>query len=432
MANGELHDCDDASALLAFVRAERQAEARASANLLASAVAWAAMHSTDSPDEAASLVPGSQEPVAIAGEGAPLVAEFSVLEFAAALGLSTDAGRIYLGDAVELAHRLPRIYGRVQALDLPVWKARRIAKSTSDLPMEGAAYVDAYLHAVAHKVSIAQLDRTVEEARVTYDPAEGRARREASFEKRHFDIESQQVSFDGTVDVHGTLDLADALDLEDAVARRARELGALGLDVPVDIRRSIAVGDLARRQLSLELNAGEPEGRQRKRPRQVVLHVHLSDAALGTTTSDDLHLARVEETRSFVSADQVRTWCANSDTQVTVKPVIDLDGHVHVDAYETPDRLRERQVLLQHSCVFPWCRKPARRCDCDHIDPAARGGPTCDCNIAPLCRRHHRAKTHTRWRYDKLDDTTFVWRSPNGLLMKRDHAGTIPLDTLQP
>ncbi|WP_244928704.1 HNH endonuclease signature motif containing protein [Nocardioides sp. W7] len=428
MANGELLDCDDAAALLAFVRARRTVAARAEADLLASAVAWAAMHSTESLDEAASLVPGSQEPVAIAGEGAPLISEFSVLEFAAALGLSTDAGRIHLGDAVELAHRLPNLYGRVQALDLPVWKARRIAKATNDLPMEGAAYVDAHLHAVAHKVSIAQLDRTVEEARVTYDPAEARARREAAFEKRHFDIDRQQVSFDGTVDVHGTLDLADALDLEDAVARRARELGQLGLDVPVDIRRSIAVGDLARRQLSLELNTGEPaaDDPRRKRPRQVLLHVHLSEAALAGA-GNELHLARVEETRSFVSAEQVKTWCANGDTQVVVKPVIDLADHVHVDAYETPDRLRERQVLLQHSCVFPWCRKPARRCDCDHIDPAARGGPTCDCNIAPLCRRHHRAKTHTRWRYDKLDETTFVWQSPNGLLIKRDHTGTTEL-----
>ncbi|WP_244931714.1 HNH endonuclease signature motif containing protein [Nocardioides sp. W7] len=427
MANGEFHDGDDAAALLAFVRARRTVAAQAEADLLASAVAWAAMHSTDALDVAAVTVFGAQDAATIAGEGAPLVAEFSVLEFAAALGLSTDAGRIYLGDAVELAHRLPNLYGRVQALDLPAWKARRIAKSTADLPMEGAAYVDAHLHAVAHKVSIAQLDRTVEEARVTYDPAEAKARWEAAFEKRHFDIESQQVSFDGTVDVHGTLDLADALDLEDAVARRARELGQLGLDVPVDIRRSIAVGDLARRQLSLELNTGEPDDRQRKRPRQVVLHVHVSEAALGTTGGDDLHLARVEETRSFVSAEQVKTWCANSDTQVVVKPVIDLHGHVHVDAYETPDRLRERQVLLQHSCVFPWCRKPARRCDCDHIDPAARGGPTCDCNIAPLCRRHHRAKTHTRWRYDKLDDTTFAWQTPNGLLFKRDHIGTTEL-----
>jgi hypothetical protein len=431
MAIRELHDCDNASALLAYVGAERQIEARATARQLAAAVAWAGMHSTDSLDDAAVLVAGAEDALTIAGAGAPLVAEFSVLEFAGALGLSTDAGRMYLGEAVELAHRLPQLYARVQSLDLPVWKARRIAKSTLDLPMAGAAYVDAHLAAVAHKVSIAQLDRTVEEARVRFDPDEAMARQVAAQEGRHFDIETRQVSFDGCVDVHGTLDLADALDLEDAVARRARDLGALGLDASLDVRRSIAVGDLARRQLSLDLNAEAPPAGPGTKPRQVLLHVHLSEAALAGSGTD-LDLARVEETRSFVSAEQVKTWCANPDAQVVVKPVIDLSDHVHVDAYETPDRLRERQVLLQHTCVFPWCQRRARSADCDHIDPAARGGPTCDCNIAPLCRRHHRAKTHTRWRYEKTDDTSFVWRSPNGLIFGRDHHGTIPLDTLQP
>jgi len=431
MAIRELHHCDNASALLAYVGAARQAEARGAARQLAAAVAWAGMHSTDSLDDAATLVPGAEDALPIAGEGAPLVAEFSVLEFAAALGLSTDAGRMYLGEAVELAHRLPQLYARVQSLVLPVWKARRIAKSTLDLPMSGAGYVDAHLAPVAHKVSIAQLDRTVEEARVRFDPDEALARQVAAQEGRHFDIETRQVSFDGCVDVHGTLDLADALDLEDAVARRARDLGALGLDAPLDVRRSIAVGDLARRQLSLDLNAEAPADGPGTKPRQVLLHVHLAEAALAGAGSD-LDLARVEETRSFVSAEQVKTWCANPDTQVIVKPVIDLADHVHVDAYETPDRLRERQVLLQHTCVFPWCQRRARRADCDHIDPAARGGPTCDCNIAPLCRRHHRAKTHTRWRYDKIDGTSFVWRSPNGLVFGRDHLGTIPLETLQP
>jgi hypothetical protein len=429
MAIRELHDCDNASALLAYVGARRTVAARAEADQLAAAVAWAGMHSTDSLDDAATLVHSAEDALTIAGPGAPLVAEFSALEFAAALGLSTDAGRMYLGEAVELAHRLPRLYARVQSLDLPVWKARRIAKSTLDLPMAGAAYVDAHLAPVAHKVSIAQLDRTVEEARVRFDPDEALARQIAAQEGRHFDIETRQVSFDGCVDVHGTLDLSDALDLEDAVARRARDLGALGLDAPLDVRRSIAVGDLARRQLSLDLNVDQDDQGGRTKPRQVLLHVHLSEAALAGSATD---LARVEETRSFVSADQVKTWCANPDTQVIVKPVIDLTDHVHVDAYEAPDRLRERQVLLQHTCVFPWCQRRARRADCDHIDPAARGGPTCDCNIAPLCRRHHRAKTHTRWRYDKTDDTSFVWRSPNGLVFGRDRHGTIPIETLLP
>jgi hypothetical protein len=52
-------------------------------------------------------------------------------------------------------------------------------------------------------------------------------------------------------------------------------------------------------------------------------------------------------------------------------------------------------------CVFPGCRQPARRCDLDHRipyhpdDPTGQqgGGRTCSCNLAPLCRTHHRQKT---------------------------------------
>ncbi|WP_139175528.1 HNH endonuclease signature motif containing protein [Nocardioides lianchengensis] len=413
MATRDLDDCDTATAVLAFVRARRSIQLQAEADQLAAAVTWAGMHSTDCLHDAAAVwIPGFEDEMAIAGPGAPLIAEFSVLEFSAALGLSSDSGRIYLGHAVELAHRLPRIYERVQSLDLPVWKARRIAAETIDLPEDGAEFVDTHVAATAHKISIAQLDRTIEEARVRFDPETAAQRARDAAEVRHFDIEVQQVSYDGHVEVRGTLDLVDALDLEDAVARGATHLGTIADGLSLDVRRSIAVGDLARRQLTLDLNA-EPDP-DRKRPRQVVVHVHLADAAI----------ARVENTRSMISVERVRSWCQDGDSQVVIKPVIDLAGHVHVDAYEVPDRLKERQALLQHSCVFPWCRRRARSCDHDHSDPAAHGGTTCDCNIAPLCRRHHRAKTHTRWRYDKIDDTTFIWRSPNGLIFRRDHTGT--------
>ena len=38
----------------------------------------------------------------VAGEGAPLVAEFAITEYAAAIGVSTDAGKRYVGHALEL------------------------------------------------------------------------------------------------------------------------------------------------------------------------------------------------------------------------------------------------------------------------------------------------------------------------------------------
>ena len=55
------------------------------------------MHSTDSIDEAEMLVGYGDQGMPLAGEGAPLVAEFAVTEFAAAIGLSTDAGKSYVG-----------------------------------------------------------------------------------------------------------------------------------------------------------------------------------------------------------------------------------------------------------------------------------------------------------------------------------------------
>ena len=43
--------------------------------------------------------------VPLAGEGVPGVGEYAVAEFAAATGMSTDAGRQFIGDALEVAWR---------------------------------------------------------------------------------------------------------------------------------------------------------------------------------------------------------------------------------------------------------------------------------------------------------------------------------------
>jgi hypothetical protein len=116
--------------------------------------------------------------------------------------------------------------------------------------------------------------------------------------------------------------------------------------------------------------------------------------------------------------------------------VIDLADHVHVGGYEVPDRIKEPVALRDHTCVFPWCTRPARRlpptqhragehgCDCDHVTPHARGGVTCTCQLAPLCRRHHRLKTHGGWTYTILEPGSYLWRSPHGYHYLRDHTGT--------
>ena len=61
-----------------------------------------------------------------------------------------------------------------------------------------------------------------------------------------------------------------------------------------------------------------------------------------------------------------------------------------------------------------------RHCDVDHR-VAYDGGASCDCNPAPLCRRHHRLKTLRGYRYTLIEPGTFLWRTLHGR-----HAGMEP------
>ena len=111
-------------------------------------------------------------------------------------------------------------------------------------------------------------------------------------------------------------------------------------------------------------------------------------------------------------------------SQVVVKPVLDPTAHDPVDTSVVPDRHREVIAVRDQTCVFPWCTRPARCCDADHTIPSSRGGPTCPCNEASLCRRHHRVKTFAGWTYTTLDAGTYLWSSPHGYRYLRDQTGT--------
>lgn len=81
-----------------------------------------------------------------------------------------------------------------------------------------------------------------------------------------------------------------------------------------------------------------------------------------------------------------------------------------------------RQVIARDQyCAFPSCRMPAHRCDLDHVRPfdhrhPDRGGQTTSENLQPLCRRHHRLKTHhPGWRVSRDPHTgVATWTAPTG------------------
>jgi hypothetical protein len=402
-SRGESPDSPDQ--VLAALHSHHQVVSTAEIGKLQLAVQWAVIHPVESIHHGAATVDGTEGELAIAGPGAPLVAEFCVADLALALGMSTDAGRTYLGDAVELRYRLPKLWAVTVTGRVPVWKARKIAQATKPLCPDAAAYVDRHLAHQARRCSFAQIDRAVADALRLFDPAEAEKRRRQAADARHFDVDLQQVSFDGTVHVDADLDLADALDLNDAITAGAAELGRLGCDESLDVRRSLAAGALARRELTLDLQTDQETGRpaRSERKRELMIYVHLCEAGV----------AGVENTRSPISVDQVKDWCAGTNTHVTIRPVIDLNDDLHTDAYRPTDLMREQAVLTNATCVYPHCSRPSRSADLDHVQEWD-GHNTTSTNLAPLCRRHHRYKTHAGWTVVRTGPTTFTWTSKYG------------------
>ncbi len=83
-------------------------------------------------------------------------------------------------------------------------------------------------------------------------------------------------------------------------------------------------------------------------------------------------------------------------------------------AYQPPALLRHLVNLRHANCVFPGCRRPAAQCDADHTVAYERGGRTCLCNLAPLCRHHHQVKQTPGWALDHTTPGGLTWTTPSG------------------
>src|SRR4051794_21632621 len=279
---------DTAGQVLSAARDCRRTADQAEADLCQLAITWAVMHPADSIHEPATFILKGcgQTHLELAGPGAPSVAEYAVPELAAALGMSTEAGKRYLGECLELRYRLPRLWRRLTAGDLPAWKARLVARETIRLSPDAADYVDRHVAPVAHKTTPTGLDRLVNEAIGHHMPEEVERLAEASWDKRHVSIYHQLVSYTGTMTLQAELDIADALDLEAALQAGAAQRADLGSTEPLDVRRAQTLGDLARGQQPLDLLPGSSDdaaGSRKVQPRHVVLYIHLTEAALAGT-----------------------------------------------------------------------------------------------------------------------------------------------------
>jgi len=432
-------DVLDAAAVLAAAESTVRERRQAQVDDLLLVLAWADLHADD-PQQTPGAVParfGGDRLVEIGGDGTPWVQDLCLGELAIARQAHVLSTRTVMADALDLRHRLPLTWAKVQQLACETWVACRVASMSRDLDRCRVAVVDAAV-AAATACAPGRVLRIAEAKVIEADTAAHAERVAEQHRKRGVLLTP--------ADEHGLrvliarLETADAVWVDATIDRVADLLAADGdlrathhPDLPADVGkdelRAVALGWLARPHDLAELlgilDAAEVSDADRtlRRP-SAALHVHLHQAALDAGVG----VARVEELGPLL-LDQVTRLLGH--TNVTLRPVLDLADAVAVDAYEHPASVRDRTAVLVPADAFPHSTTLTRRVDLDHAVPYDPGGPpgqTGDHNVAPLTRRHHRAKTHLGYTVEQLDRATYLWTTPHGLQRLVDHTGTHLMD----
>jgi hypothetical protein len=400
------------------------------ARLLAVAAAWADCHPGDLDGDWRS--PAVDVPRQLGGPGTPLVGRFGLAELGALLRTSTGGAEHLIADALDLRHRLPRLWARVQAGQVRSWQARAVAKATRRLDPAAAAAVDAAVAEPITTLSWARFQHRLEAAVLAADPADAAAAAAQA--------DAERFVRAGRTSEHGLRLLVARAAAGDvvwflAMINRLAEILALEGDLdPVDVRRSKAIGIIAQPARALQLllahqhdqpgpaepieaadpEAAEPEAAE---PEQVdpdpAAPAPTGPAPTGpaptrrgappsTTPAEEAHTSVVfgplpldpaacrpravvyvhlsEEALTAgagiarvehigpVLADRLRQ-LLGADPQIILKPVLDLADTSPVDGYEVPDRIRENLQLRCPGETFPWGTTSSRWADLDHTVP---------------------------------------------------------------
>ncbi|WP_180936321.1 HNH endonuclease signature motif containing protein [Nocardioides ungokensis] len=312
------------------------------------------------------------------------------------------------------------------------YKARHVAQATHRLSRDAAAYVDEQLAPGSPRAA----GRRSRPPSPTRSPSTTPSSRsgEAGKQSWHVTLRHPAPSeYAGTSWLDITGDTLDLTAFHDLVCDHAAALKALGDTTSWRSARP-RPGRHRAQQAQLDLTTlwlrhrGDAAARAATPKTRFYLHLNLADLATHGAAPGDLAAGTVE-----------RLGAATITHQGVGRP---LPGHRPAGPRPRPHRrvdgtnpawMRELVILRDGHCVFPWCPHDARSADLDHIDPYVpidEGGPpgqTHPGNLAPLCRRHHRAKTSRRWRYRRRPDSTYEWHGPHGRAYLVTPHGTIQL-----
>lgn len=199
-----------AADVLADLRACDQLERQVTARRLALAARWADLNpSIQTLPEAVDRTMTDDE----LGIGLAAVAEFAAVH-----AVTTQTGRTLIADALELRHRLPKLWHAVHELHIAAWKACAVAQTTRPRSTELAAALDTQTATLGDRLTLRRIKKLALQAVARFEPDT----LPDPDTRRWLRITADTATTAGAGWVDGRLDTPDALDLETAVRAVSR------------------------------------------------------------------------------------------------------------------------------------------------------------------------------------------------------------------
>jgi len=361
-------------------------------------------------------VPGAEQLVSSGADGTPLVAEFLAAELAPLLQESIPSAWNLIHDAANLYTRHPRLWGAMQAGQVPVWQARKAAQACAEagLGLAATLLVDVRLQPAWGRLPWGRIQAKLRGYIVDADKELALARAAAKKRERFV-----RITHDGDASAFlaARLDTADAVALGVAIDAIAKSLMMDGRPESLPELRALALGGLAR---------PTDDGTLPRPTSTLVVHVARE------SVEDGDGVARIDGIGPLL-LEQVIELLAHH--KVRLLPVLDLAGDPSVDSYEIPQWMRTQVLIRDPYSRFPYSTSRSRQCDVDHtreFDKAGPPGQTRPSNLGPFGRREHRPKTFGGWQAAQPEPGEFHLTSPLGYRYRVDRHGSFMLDQHEP
>jgi Domain of unknown function (DUF222) len=372
--------------------------------------------------------------------------------------------------ARNVAERLPQTFAALAEGRLDAFRVRIIEEETRILSAEDAAKADAELAEAAGSLTYGKLRSAARRMVLELDPEAVQRRKDAA--RRNPEVRRFREESGNTGMIAREMPTAEATASWQHLEQRALDLRAAGMPGTLEELRIRALLDLLQGRDSrdgLPSQEGpdpspEDEADKTSSARQpaqdpgstlaaavnITVPWSASQGQPGTGAEmDGFGLVDSEDTRDLLAAaarDPRTRWCVtllNPDgtaaahgcahgrhpppgtgppqdwlrhLRIRLTPI--TRGQCHHEQAETayrPSRHLQHIVKARNArCTAPGCGRPAAKCDLDHTIAWDKGGLTCECDLAPLCRHHHRAKQAQGWRLEQPEPGVLIWHTPSG------------------